>query len=239
MNYPDYPMPCFFRPVPWFPTDMAGITIWLRADSGVTQIGDQVSSWVDQKSSVAYTQSNGVLKPTYVASVINGQPALGNLVNSTVCLDAGDLSALFPTAATLYIIYRAAHLVADAGACAYETKASGDSYWRYGGNDGYISAFRIDRLNGITISAPYTGDHCVKIESTASSWKFWVDNDLKTTQGASYSGGVYHRLFASDYLTTPRNFLKGYIAEVVGLNQVAVVGDETSFYTYINTRYGI
>ena len=53
-----------------------GLTLWLRADAGVTKDGsNNVSAVVDQASSNTLTQSTGGAQPTYVASDLNGNPA--------------------------------------------------------------------------------------------------------------------------------------------------------------------
>ncbi len=53
-----------------------GLKLWLKADNGVNQDGSgNVNSWTDQTGNYTVSQSGGV-RPTYVASDINGKPAL-------------------------------------------------------------------------------------------------------------------------------------------------------------------
>lgn len=53
-----------------------GLKLWLKADSGVNQDGSgNVNSWIDQTGNYTVSQS-GSVRPTYVASNVNGKPAL-------------------------------------------------------------------------------------------------------------------------------------------------------------------
>ena len=59
---------------PNMPTN--GLTLWLKADSGVTRDKrGHVSEWTEQKGALSLSQSGSTM-PTYVANAINGQPAL-------------------------------------------------------------------------------------------------------------------------------------------------------------------
>jgi len=53
-----------------------GLLFWCKADAGVTQSSGAVSAWVDQTGNFTVTQATSGNKPTYVASDINGKPAL-------------------------------------------------------------------------------------------------------------------------------------------------------------------
>ena len=54
-----------------------GMTLWLRADAGVTQSGGKVSAWATQSTnSVPVTQATADSQPAYVASGVNGRPVL-------------------------------------------------------------------------------------------------------------------------------------------------------------------
>ncbi len=53
------------------------MVLWLKADDGVTADGsNNVSAWADQTGNYTVTQGTGGSQPTYVASDINGKPAL-------------------------------------------------------------------------------------------------------------------------------------------------------------------
>jgi hypothetical protein len=54
-----------------------GMSLWLRGDYGVTLSGSTVQTWSDASGSLnTATQATGTKQPTYVASAVNGLPAL-------------------------------------------------------------------------------------------------------------------------------------------------------------------
>jgi hypothetical protein len=58
------------------PTDITGLKAWYRADLGVTKDGSNlVASWADQ-AAVVGAVTEGTNKPLWVASAVNGQPAI-------------------------------------------------------------------------------------------------------------------------------------------------------------------
>ena len=62
----------------WTPTKIPGCTLWLRADQGITHVGNAVSAWVDQSTSgITVAQAVAEAKPTYAAGGgPNGQDCL-------------------------------------------------------------------------------------------------------------------------------------------------------------------
>ena len=54
-----------------------GLSLWLKADSGVTYDGgNNVSSWEDQSGTGNHASSSGGNRPLYLSSGLNGRPAL-------------------------------------------------------------------------------------------------------------------------------------------------------------------
>jgi hypothetical protein len=58
------------------PTDIAGLKIWLKADSLSLSDGDPVGTWADQSGLGNSPTSSGSNRPTYHTAVINGLPAV-------------------------------------------------------------------------------------------------------------------------------------------------------------------
>jgi hypothetical protein len=64
-------------PVPTAPVPTAGLQLWLRADSGITQSGGAISQWADQSGSGRHAaQALAARQPQLQASAVNGRPAL-------------------------------------------------------------------------------------------------------------------------------------------------------------------
>lgn len=63
---------------PFDPKSITGLTVWLKADAGITKDGSNlVSDWTDQSGNGNnFSQSSAGNKPTYTASAQNGLPAI-------------------------------------------------------------------------------------------------------------------------------------------------------------------
>jgi hypothetical protein len=61
---------------PYDPATEAGVILDLWAESGVTQAGTGVSSWVDRKGSRNYAQGTDANRPTYEAAGLGGRPSI-------------------------------------------------------------------------------------------------------------------------------------------------------------------
>jgi hypothetical protein len=63
--------------LPFSPEQVSGLITWFRPDMGLTESGGLISQWIDQSpSAITITQSDDARKYTYIASAINGQPAM-------------------------------------------------------------------------------------------------------------------------------------------------------------------
>jgi len=60
------------------PASLSGLSLWLRADAGVTLFGSDVTSWADQSGNGFNAIGNVVdgVNPTFVSNVQNGKPVL-------------------------------------------------------------------------------------------------------------------------------------------------------------------
>ena len=59
------------------PSDLSGLTVWLRGDLGVTTVSSNVSVWADQSGNGNhFRQSNATLRPAYNSNPLNGQATL-------------------------------------------------------------------------------------------------------------------------------------------------------------------
>lgn len=70
------------------PTDIAGCSLWLRADTGITLNGNNVQGWADASiNNFNVVQPLASSQPTYISNSINGYPSLsfdgGDIYNIT------------------------------------------------------------------------------------------------------------------------------------------------------------
>src|ERR1700678_326284 len=52
----------------WTPASLNGLVLWLRADLGVTQVANAVSSWADQSGQGHTFSASGAAQPTLTAT---------------------------------------------------------------------------------------------------------------------------------------------------------------------------
>lgn len=112
------------------PTDLAGLVLWLKADSLALNDGDAVASWTDSSGN-GNTASQGTAanKPTYKAAIINGKPVVrfdGSSDFLTVTRNAG----LEPAQVSIIAVVRAAAAPANSSyaVCKKFTSGSVNSY---------------------------------------------------------------------------------------------------------------
>jgi len=58
------------------PTDIAGLIVWVKADTGISQSGGVVTSWADQSGQGNDFASSAGAEPTLISSEINSLPAV-------------------------------------------------------------------------------------------------------------------------------------------------------------------
>src|SRR5687768_11145672 len=89
------------------PSDIAGLKLWLKADA-ITGLadGDPVTTWADSSGEGNdFTQGTAGNKPIYKTSILFGLPVVRFDGTDDVLL-GGDLSADFPSAATLFVLFK-------------------------------------------------------------------------------------------------------------------------------------
>jgi hypothetical protein len=74
------------RTTSFLPSSLGGLSLWLKADAGVSLFGSFVTAWADQSENGNNTTDYGGYSPTFVSNVVNGKPVIrfGNAGNATV-----------------------------------------------------------------------------------------------------------------------------------------------------------
>lgn len=176
---------------PAFSLEDVGFQVLLQGTGLAGADGAAVTTWTNEGEGAAiYTQAAADLRPTKKTGILNGKD---------VCrfpdavwdrqLVAGDLSALFPTAATLFVVY--APTTTDIFTV-YKAGAE-DSYTSFGGT-GYMGTFRATRIDGYPGVMPTTGAHRMAVRSSASNYEVFVDGASAGVRAANYAAGTDHVL---------------------------------------------
>jgi len=72
--------------VSFLPSNLAGLSLWLKADAGVTLNGSNVTSWTDQSINGLVLTKDIQNEPIYLPSFINGKPAIEFIVDDNTGL---------------------------------------------------------------------------------------------------------------------------------------------------------
>jgi hypothetical protein len=212
------------------PANVTDAALWLDASqlTGLTD-GATVATWTDMSgngNNAAWSKGT----PTYRTNVLNGQPTLR--FGTGDMFATADLSAQFPTAATLFI-------VATVGSDRYDilyTGANADEWWRYHGDGlSYPAVFRSPRVGGYCLM-PTTGTHLFTVSSSSSAWQMWINGSSQGVAGGSYNAGGIQKIPGNDQPGRP---FAGDIAEVLEYNRELSGAEKHAVGTYLATKYGL
>lgn len=224
--------------MPFAPSDISGLKIWLKADAGAgSSDGDAVGTWTDQSgTSHSFTQATGGKKPTYKVNIRNGLPVV-RFDGTDDQLDGGDLSAVFTTGATMFMAVKPGN--ANGKIMPYESK-NNDPWWRFTGGEGYWGLFRSSRLAATPGSGlPGTGTWQIwhMTADNGSNYKVWLDNGsvINSAGGFTFDGGNAHIL---GYQATNNEFMTQDVGEICVFDSVLSGTDLTSMYSYMAARWG-
>jgi hypothetical protein len=213
------------------PDSIAGLQVWLKADAIVAADGSSVTTWDDSSSANHdFTQGTAGSRPTYQTNELNGLPVV-RFDGTDDSMLGGDLSASFPSAATLFTVYT----TRDTEYSVYDHETN-DGFWREGttGN-GYFRCFRSARINGYPATMPATGSHQFTLLSSAATYNAWLDGADKGAQAAAYMAGAGHIIGL--------NGGSGYsdidIAEVLVYNSALSAPNRALVETYLNDKWGL
>jgi hypothetical protein len=219
------------------PASISGLKVWLKADAlaGPPADGAAVATWTDSSGGAHNaTQASAPSQPVFKTGIFNGKPVLR--FPSTHLMSLGDLSALIPTAATLFVVYASTE---DAGFCLYSSHGDGGPaiYWRYGGaGPAYMGPFRSARISGYPAAgAPADGAaHIITVRS-GTDYTVFTDGVGTPYGGAhTHSPGTDHNVSSDG--AGPPDFI-GDIAEVLVYDTALSTGNRTSVEGYLRTKY--
>jgi len=228
-----------------------GLSVWLRADTGVLTNGTgQVTNWQDQATSDGShnaVQGTTALSPQFVVGGLNGQPVVRfNGTDQSLLL--GDLSSLFTTEATLFVV--ATVMTLDQNYNLYSTSGNSASWSQgfvgpfYSGND---FEYRYNQYGsfGNYPEAPRSGSHIMEFLAGSDYTEFTDGTSLGTLNsvntasdsngGYKFKGGAAHILGGYQ----AEQYFGGDVAEVLIYNRVLTANERNQVGVYLQARYGI
>lgn len=217
----------------WTPSATSGLIFWLRADTGVTLVGSNVSAWTDMSSSaLSVTQSTDANRPTIVSSDVNGRPGVRGAASARL-----DVSS-FPTitAATFLLV-----LMRTSLASAYMLSGASGNFGIIEGFTGsaleWFSGGGTDRLT--FAATPTAGAHVlIATQTNGGALTLYYDGAqvaTKPTAGASLV--AVQSIFNVTGGTT--NGFDGDLLEMLTYSRVLSAGEIAFATAYAKTRYAI
>lgn len=215
------------------PTDLAGLQLWLKADSLGLADGAAVTTWADS-SGLGNNASVGVA-PTYKAGIVNGLPvvrfASGNFLNTT--------APASQAAETLFLVFRpsGAGFRAPLGATnagggrnLYVDNATGKMQLDA---DGVVAISTSSTPISISVFSVFAYDF-----AAATSWHDFLNGtaDGANTTPNSFTNARLTAIGRSD--PGSPNYFTGDIAEVLIYNSVLSSTDRGSVHNYLLVKYG-
>jgi hypothetical protein len=221
------------------PADIAGLSLWLKADAITGKAdGDALSQWDDSSGQANHvTQATGAARPTYRTNVLNGKPV--------VRFDGADdvLSKNpFNTASGLYSIF----VVAKGSGVGFQSPVDWDTgspricQFRYNGAASF-EAIVFSATGNSTDTEPVTATafSVIALIRRAAEAQVYVNG---ASNGATARTGTPNAGLTSVLCIGARGtglFLNGDVAEVAIYEGALSDADRGRVRSYLGTKYGI
>lgn len=209
------------------PTQVAGCTLWLRADMGITLNGSNVSAWADQSGKANnFAQGSAGNQPAFVASSTGGYPAIlpdgsTSFLSSGTLTDAPTTMFAVAKATTQTATVRLVHITANGAANGLYCNTS-------------TTMAALDSTT-ISVAVNATNPHIYGIAVNGASSKFYIDGSATT---GTLSAGTTQAMFVGGF-TGPVQVWDGPISELIFYNRLLSAAEISTVGRYLGRRYGI
>ena len=231
---------------PFSPANLSGLSLWLKADAGVTTSGSNVTAWADQSGN-GKNMTSGV-NPIFVNGVKNGKPAL-SFTGSEYMIGPSVFTG--SASRTFFVVYYTDNdLETSNSICGQSNLESND----------IGKAFLIQARNDLLNSSPYLAGYNADLSGPPYVNNVWniAIADYDGTNARLYANGT---LFNSgeralDTYNTGNcfiigciynvesyiyydEFFSGKLAEVISYNRVLTSIERQQVEAYLNIKYAI
>ena len=236
----------------------AGLSLWLKADAGVTLSGSNVTAWADQSGNGRNaTPNNPTNKPLFNASDRNGKPtisltSMSDYAERVFTISSNPLGASGSTAFSVQYVEDVCNAGGDNGpifgnfgATINDGTPYSQTHYPYGYDCTVYDAFATtSRKNSITPPATITNTWSLySVYSTNEDWKSFVNgylmhSDSDNTYNNSI-GGDDTTLYIGKQTAGGTYSLKGKVAEVIVYNRVLTALERRKVDEYLANKYSI
>jgi hypothetical protein len=232
------------------PGTLANLSLWLKADAGISLSGSNVIGWADLSGSGndAYTGPSES-DPIFISNAVNGKPAIQLSDFSTARAFTLDLLPTGLSGTTAFAVVYVEDVTAegegdDNGPIFGNFGSGAGSHYPYSDGlvyDGFASTTRKDTL---TPPVPITTEWSIySVHSQTGDWKAYVNNQLmystSTNTYNNQAGGGDNTLYIGKQTSGGDYYLKGKIAEAIIYSRVLTTTERQKVTAYLNQKYAI
>ena len=237
-----------FRPTSTYPSDIANLVTWLRADSGLTFDipTKKISAWTDQSgntNSVAQaTKSKQALRYGYDGA--NDKARIEFNGTSNYFVSNGDS----PIASGFTIFFVAQNTLSAGYEGKYFSYINGNSILEFGSKNGLFTGKFADASGDgaeLSLASAATGNYHIGMAKLHNKRLYLEYNNTlsNSVQESGYDNS--HTFNNADYTigykisAAATNYLKGNLQEVIVYNSVLSDAEIANVKSYLNTKYKI
>lgn len=235
------PIKIYLQQAAFSPVDIAGLKLWLKADTGVYKDagitlaveGESAQQWNDQSGNANnVTQATAAARPIYKINIINGQPAVR--FDGSDDRMAASFALVQPT--TVFIVGKKANTtqhgyfvdgITATGLILSDNNAVpvSSSVWRLYAGSGVETAITIDTSFHVFGGIANGASSLISVDGATTSGN----------AGASNANGITLGSIGSQDAA----FLNGDLAEVVIYDSALSDANRNKVESYLGTKYGI
>ena len=230
---------------PFSPADISGLSLWLKADAGVTLSGSDVTAWADQSGNGNNASSEEETRPTLVSNTLNAKPVLrfdgaGQKMAIT--------SSIGGTAYSIFIV------------CKNNDNENGsmflwstdENFAKYIGSvtaTSYNASIRNKFILSENDVGSGEGDSIIAWSSIAVNNNYFIGTATQNGGGKAYSNGSggadsLGAFSASNTFNLIGGYGFGYeldgdVAEIISYNRAVTTPERQQVEAYLNTKYAI
>ena len=222
----------------WAPTDVAGLTLWIHGDAGITLNSGNVSAWNDQSSNAHnFTQATTLKQPLFVSGGLNGHGTVrfaGGLSANAHSLGTASFALAQPN--DIWIVYKnITHVTNSVIFCDQSTSAFPEIF--QGSSANAVSLFA-----GSTVGPDTNQTNNVwavaRFQINGSSSSITVGNHTATTGNAGANGtttGFQLAQFRTGGISVSNGNIE--IAELFIYPAILGASDAAAAKAYLQTKY--
>jgi hypothetical protein len=221
------------------PADLSGLSLWLKADAGVTLSGSNVTAWADQSGNGK--NATAIVSPIYATNSINGKPALV-FANNAYLTTANIFNGANPRSMFAVYYIDSENYSNTVIAQSNEDNTDTGTYFMLQSridldSSPYLAGYG-DDLSGPAYVTPqlllgmadYDG-------TTARLFKNGTQSNSESKSYNTHNGSFYIGAF-NEFGTIQEKF-GGKIAEIVVYSRVLTTQERQQVEAYLNTKYAI